>query len=57
MALQRTLGKVIGRVPYLNIAFQIAACANPSAAITCPAYAAALARDMGDVLQVSRLFA
>ena len=34
MALQRTLGKVIARVPYLNIAFQIAACANPQAAIT-----------------------
>ena len=34
VALQRTLGKVITRVPYLNIAFQIAACANPQAAIT-----------------------
>jgi hypothetical protein len=47
VALQRALGEVVARVPYLNIAFQIAARANPHAAITCPAYAAALARDRG----------
>lgn len=50
MALRKTLGKVVSRVPYLNISFQIVACANPSAAVTCPAYAGAATLSVGGSL-------
>ncbi len=49
-ALKATFGKLLVKVPFLNLAGQIVACSNPAAAFTCPAYAVASTLAVGGSL-------